>query len=231
MKHLPCFFILLVSLFASGCLSSVTELYPENEDRRPVSVYVLDHGWHTAIALEGEHVSEKIPEHDRFPDSRFLMFGWGDNKYYPAERATVSLFLRAAFWPTGSVLHVAGFEETPAVRFSERKVVEIRVSEAGLDRMTEYIAGRFKLDEDGELLFSGDGLYSNSAFFKAKGTYYFPRTSNKWTARTLRKSGFPITPFYAITASNVMRQVSDGKTHGFSVRMPENISNKSTLPD
>ena len=72
--------------------------------------------------------------------------------------------------------------------------------------MTDYIAKRFQKEKGDDTIFFSDGLYSNSAFFEAKGWYFFPRTSNKWTARVLRESGLPITPFYAITSGNVMKQ-------------------------
>lgn len=206
MKRTFCLFILLLSFFAMGCLSPVTELYPEKKEQRPVAVYVVDHGWHTAIAFEGKYLREKLPEHNRMPQTKFLMVGWGDNKYYQAEKASVGLFLRAAFWPTGSLLHITGFDDGVKSNFAGNDVVKAQLSNEGIEQMTSYIADRFQRNEDGEPEYAAAGLYANSVFFKAKGLYFFPRTSNKWTARVLRKSGFPITPFYAITASNVMRQ-------------------------
>lgn len=207
MTRVSCFFMLLLLFFATGCLRPVTDLYPKEKEQRPVSAYVVDHGWHTAIAFEGEYLREVLPEHNALSETEFLMIGWGDNKYYPAEQATVGLFLRAAFWPTGSVLHVTGFDKDIESYFAGNELVMVHLSERGMEQMARYIADRFHKGEDKELEYVAAGLYTNSAFFKAKGLYFFPKTSNKWTAKTLRQSGFPITPFYAFTASNVVKQV------------------------
>ena len=170
-------------------------------------MYVIDHGWHTAIALEGDYIIDQLPDHKHLPNTKYLMIGWGDAKYYPAEHAGIWLFLRAAFWPTESALHIVGFDELATHYFPESEIVEIQVTEEGMNQMSRYIAKQFKLNAQGKPAYLTDGLYPNSAFFEAEKRYFFPRTSNKWTARTLRKSGFPITPFYAVTADNVMRQV------------------------
>lgn len=208
MNRIYYIFILLLSFFVTSCLGPVSELYPENKEQRPVQVHVVNLGWHTAIAFEGEYLRKKLPDHKEMPGSRFLMMGWGDAKYYPAERTGIGLLLRAAFWPTGSVLHLVGFDDDVEIYFSGTDVVELHLSEDGMEEMITYISERFQRDGEGKLEYAEPGLYRNSAFFKAKELYFFPRTSNKWTARVLRKSGYPITPFYAITADNVMRQVS-----------------------
>lgn len=199
--------LLLMMLFLStGCLGPVRELYPEEERQRPNSVYVISQGWHVGIAFKSRFLRKKLPEHSRIPDTDFLMVGWGDNKYYPADRAGIGLFLRAAFWPTGSVIHLVGFDEIADEHFIKGEVVRVRVSQQGMEEMTDHIADRFRTADQGTLFYAADGLYPQSAFFEAKGRYYFPKTSNKWSARVLRESGFPITPFYALTSGNVIRQ-------------------------
>lgn len=197
---------MIILIFIGGCLGPVRDLYPEEKEKRPVSIYVVQPGWHVGIAFKGVHLRNKLPDHEKLPKTDFLMVGWGDNKYYPADRAGVGLFLRAAFLPTGSVIHVTGFSQSPDSYFTESGIVRLQVSEKGMKAMTDYIANRFSYDAEDNLQFAEDGLYPKSAFFKAKGIYFFPKTSNKWAARVLRESGFPITPFYAITAGNVMHQ-------------------------
>ena len=195
---------LVVLLFTSGCLRPVRDLYPEQKEDRPISVYIISHGWHVEVAFKGTFLKKKIPDHEKLPEGDYLMVGWGDRKYYTADRAGVGLFLRAAFLPTRSVIHVAGLREAPDLHFSDSDIVEVRVSKAGLESMTDYMANQFSYGTSGRLKFAEDGHYENSAFFEAKGLYFFPKTSNKWVARVLRESGFPITPFYAITSGNVM---------------------------
>lgn len=207
-ENLPLRYLLLILLIllTTGCLGPVKELYPEDERKRPVPVYVVKLGWHAGLAFEAKHFTSKLPEHDRLPDTDYLLVGWGDDKYYTADRARVDLFLRAAFLPTGSVIHVAGFDLEVDEYFRDSDIIRVRVSKQGMEVMITYLAGRFATDGEGNLQYAAPGLYGQSTFFKANGLYYFPRTSNWWTARVLRKSGFPITPIYAITSGNVMRQ-------------------------
>lgn len=199
-------------IISTGCLGPVKELYPEKEHHRPVDVFVIKLGWHVGIVFEGAYLIEKLPEHTELPTAEMIMVGWGDNKYYPAERAGVWLFLRAGLLPTGSVMHVVGFDEEVINHFKSQEIVRLQISKEGMKRMTGYLSGRFKKDESGKIIFASEGLFPESAFFKARGVYIFPNTSNKWTARVLRKSGLPITPFYAITSGNVMQQLrKEGK--------------------
>lgn len=197
--------IILLPL-TSACLGPVSELYPEEEQRRTVSAYVVSHGWHVGVAFESRYLREKIPRDPQLPDSKFYMIGWGDNRYYPADSFRLDRFLRAAFLPTGTVLHVVGTDRPVESYFSNSDIVRIRLSEEGMDRMSEYIADYFRTGDDDNLKYAAEGLYSNSVFFEAEGLYFFPRTSNRWTAKAIRRSGFPITPFYALTSGNVISQ-------------------------
>ena len=77
-----------------------------------------------------------------------------------------------------------------------------------MEAMSDYLAARFQRNGKGDLVFAAQGLYRGSVFFESKGLYFFPKTSNRWAARVLRKSGFPVTPFYAFTSGNVLQQAA-----------------------
>lgn len=196
----------MIVLVISGCLGPVRDLYPEDPEERPIPVYIVKVGWHAGLVVESEFLSDEFPVHDRMPEAERLKVGWGDDKYYPDPDASFGILLRAAFWPSRSVLHIVGIDVPVAENFPGSEVVTLHVSEKGMEKMTQFIADRFRKDDDGELIYHSFGRYSNSAFYKAKGRYYIPKTSNVWTARALRKAGVPITPMYAVTAGNVMRQ-------------------------
>lgn len=206
MKKWP--FILI--LFVAACAGPVPSLYPDDEDERPIPVYIVSHGWHVGIAVESEYIKPQLPDHERMPDASLYMFGWGDKRYYTNSEAGFWLMLRAAFIPTGSVLHVVGIDRPVDRYFPSSTIVKVLVSEQGADKLADYISDQFKR-VDGKAIVASDGLYTNSIFFEANERYYFPKTSNKWTARALRETGYPITPFYAITSGNVIRQA---KKHG-----------------
>ena len=166
------------------------------------------------IAIESKHIKPLLPEHDRMPQATYLKFGWGDQRYYTDSDAGFWLMLRAAFIPTRSVLHVVGINRPVDHYFPSSTIIKIMVSKQGAEQLATYISERFRR-VDGKVKVASDGLYPNSLFFESRGYYYFPKTSNKWTARALRKTGYPITPFYAVTSGNVVRQA---KKHGIVIQ-------------
>lgn len=203
-------FVLPLFIFA-GCLGPVTHLYPEDDELRPIPVYIISHGWHVGIAIEASHIKERLPEHSQIPDSKYLKFGWGDRRYYTDRDAGFWLMLRAGLLPTRSVLHVVGIDQQVEDYFSSSTIIQIMITDDGAKQFAGFISDRFRVEDD-EVLFAADGLYRNSVFFEATGYYFFPKTSNTWTARALRKTGYPITPLYAITSGNVISQAKkDGK--------------------
>lgn len=199
---------LAAALMLTGCLGPVAELYPDDVDERPIPVYIVQVGWHAGLVVESEHLSDAFPEHEEMPEAAYLKVGWGDDKYYPDPDPSFFVLLRAIFWPSRSVLHVVGMDVPVSDYFSGADVVTLHLSREGMDELTDFIAHYFRRGDDGRPIYHTYGRYGNSAFFKAKGRYYIPKTSNVWTARALRSAGVPITPLYAPTARNVMRQAS-----------------------
>ncbi|HKL15181.1 MAG TPA: DUF2459 domain-containing protein [Balneolaceae bacterium] len=199
---------ILLLLFLLSCAGPVQKLYPDDESKRPIPVYIISHGWHVGIAVESAYIRSHLPGHERIPQTHFLKFGWGDRRYYPNSTAGFGLMLRAAFIPTRSVLHVVGIDRPVDQYFPSSTVVKVMVSEEGAGEMGRFIADQFERT-NGTIRVAADGLYPNSTFFEAKDRYYFPRTSNNWTARALRETGYPISPFYAITSGNVIKQASE----------------------
>lgn len=198
--------LIIIAILLSGCLGPVKELYPDDEDQRTVDVYIVSHGWHAGIAIESSAIEKFLPDHSKMPSARYLKFGWGDGRYYPDPEAGFWLVIRAAILPTKSVIHVVGIDIPVESYFSGSKVIKIKVTEEGAKKMGEFIDNRFHRNSDGEIEIAAGGLYTNSIFFKANGRYYLPKTSNIWTARALRQTGYPITPIYSFTSGNVVQQ-------------------------
>lgn len=199
-------FVILAKLVLSACLGPVSSLYPEDPQERPIPVYIVKVGWHAGLVVESEHLAGVFPEHEKMPDAKRLKIGWGDDKYYPDPDPPFGVLLRAVFWPSTSVLHIVGINTTVEEYFYGSEVVTLYLSPAGMRELTHFITGYFRLDEEDQPVYQEVGRYGMSSFFKAKGRYYIPKTSNVWTARALRSAGVPITPFYSVTARNVMRQ-------------------------
>jgi len=198
--------LILSLMVLIACNSADSDLYPDDASQRPIPIYIVSHGWHTGIAVEKESISCLLPKDELIPDGHFLLFEWGDGRYFPHKDPGIGLLLRAAFLPTKSVLHVTALQNPPADVFRNSTVIRIQITRKGLQNLGKYIRDSFRYDTNQSVIFAANGLYPNSRFFEANQLYFFPRTSNKWTARALRETGFPITPFWANTSGNVIKQ-------------------------
>lgn len=193
-------------LFFIACNKPNRTLYPDDASLRTVPVFVVSHGWHTGIAFEEGYIRDRLPGNRRIPDGDYLMFEWGDGKYFPHNDPGFGLLLRAALLPTTSVLQVTGMHSRPDFSFPNSTVIQINFTPEGVRQLSEFISEQFRKGPEGYLIYSEEGLYPNSSFFEGKRLYFFPRTSNSWTARALRKTGYPIQPTVAFTAENVIKQ-------------------------
>ncbi len=201
--------LLAIAALASGCVDPVQGLYPPREGEPVTSVWVVSHGWHTGIVVRRRDVPDGLwPQLRDFADSELVEVGWGERDFYMAPAGTSGLALRAAFLPSSSVLHVAGFGGPVERYFPANEVVEITLSRRGLDTLAAFIGDAYAKDEAGTVIRLGPGLYPQSRFYLARETYHALKTCNTWTAKALRSAGCAITPVYALTAGNVIHQAT-----------------------
>ena len=199
-------FLTAVAL-AAGCLGPAAGPEPRRSDIPAFAVWVVDHGWHTAIVVRRSDVDETIwPEVKDFPEAAFVEIAWGDRDFYMDDRATGWLALKAAFFTSGSVLHVVGFNTPIATYFPGSDVVELRVSRRGFDAMTQVFHDEYQRDETNRPVRLAPGLYGASRFYAARGRYHLFNTCNTWVARALRDAGLDITPSGTVTAGGVMQE-------------------------
>jgi uncharacterized protein (TIGR02117 family) len=200
--------VLLTSVVLCGCAAAVKDLYPPDDRQGYKTVYVVNHGLHTGIIVKRSDIPSALrPEADDFPKGEYIEFGWGDEKFYQAERVTMGMKFRAVFLPTSAVLHVVGIPTQPAEFYRGAEILEIDLSGQGFENLIHFIHESYERDSLGKSVAIGKGLQENSLFYEAEGIYFALNTCNNWVAKALRSSGFPITPLYAITTGNVMYQV------------------------
>ena len=201
--------LLAAAVLAAGCVGPVHGLYPPGEGESVASVWVVSHGWHTGIVVRKQDVPDGLwPQLRDFADFHFVEVGWGERDFYMAPAGTSGMALRAALLPSSSVLHVAGFGGPVERDFAASEIVEIRLSRRGLEKLAAFIGDAYAKDEAGAVIRLGPGQYPQSRFYLARETYHVLKTCNTWTAKALRSAGCPITPFYALTAGNVMYQAT-----------------------
>lgn len=188
----------------TGCAAPVRSLFPPPAGQPTRTVYVVSHGWHTGLVMERADLTDADWAR-AFPMAEALEVGWGDAAFYPADRPGLWMTIKAALWPTPSVLHVVGFNGPLTNRFPHQEIIRIKLSEPGFDRLRRHVETSFARDAAGQLQPAGPGLSDDSRFYQARDKFFFPRMCNRWVARGLRAAGCPIQPWRVITAGHVMK--------------------------
>ncbi len=201
----------LTWLVCAGWLTACAAppLPPADNGPRIHTVRVVSNGWHTAIVVPRPELvtTGLLPEADDFPDAAFLEFGWGDRAYYPAKKKTLGMTLRAALTATPAVMHMAGLARAPELTYADSEVVAMALTEGSFRHLVRAIAGDFKRPEGGRAEPISRGLYPDSNFYDARGSFHLFDTCNTWTARMLRAGRVNLSPSGVITADELVARL------------------------
>jgi uncharacterized protein (TIGR02117 family) len=168
-------------------------------------VYVVDHGKHAGIVIKRATIPKRlIPEKADFPNAEYLEFGWGEVDYYPAPSPSWWLALKAALWPTPSVLHVVGIRSPPTIFFTGLKIVRLDLDRCAWMRLVQYIHASFARDGALKAKPLQRGLYGDSWFYPARGSFHLFNTCNGWVTKGLKFSGLPLGIVEPLTSSQLM---------------------------
>lgn len=199
--------MLLVML--AGCAGSPPAAETETDNGPSRILQVANHGWHTGLIVRSADIPHDAwPARRDFPDARYLELGWGDRQYYVREDPSIWIALRALLWPTDSAIHAVAVRGTIEREFPTSEIVELRVSEAGFQRLVDFVAASHARDAAGDWIVLAPGQRPNrSRFYASERRFHLFETCNTWVARALREARVPINPRAAITAGSLMRQV------------------------
>ena len=212
---------LAASLATSGCTSvpgQVINAPPESLR----SIYIVRRGWHTGVAVPT--IDWPNPDWSllrEFPEANYLEFGWGDERYYQAEQGNIWLALRAALWPTASVVHVIGLREPLLDNVHAADIVEVRIPVDRLQTLATAIEREFAGDEPNPTGAKLRSAPDPNRFFKGQQRFFFPHMCNWWTATRLHDAGCHIVPATVIFAARVIdeaRECRAAATTGLTAR-------------
>lgn len=171
------------------------------------TVYVINLGWHTGIALPRAALPAEVwPEVRDFPEVDYLEVGWGDRAFYQTPDPGLGLALKAALTPTPGVLHLVGIDGPVPAYFPGSGIIGIGLSAAAFEQVYRFIAATHDRPAGGTAQALGKGLYPDSRFYPAKGTFHLFNNCNTWMARVLLAAGCPADPARVVTAADLMRQ-------------------------
>ena len=208
-------FILLIIIILAGCSAKpyIVSSAEEFEGSGQNEVYVVSHGWHTGFVIPAPEIHGVIPElEQRFGNTPYIEFGWGDKGFYQAKETTLGLTLRAIFWPTESVVHSVAVPQKVEEYFSNSEVAKLCLNDGELSALIGFISSSFYRDKSGNLLELQKGIYGDSKFYSGVGDFYLMNTCNRWTAKGLKSIGMDISPTLKLTAGSVMNYLTKANT-------------------
>jgi uncharacterized protein (TIGR02117 family) len=213
LKSLLRFFVIVFLTYA--CSNPTTEIHFRGEEKLVRTVFIVHDAWHAAIVIKKADIPAVVlPELRDFPSAEYLEFSWGDRDYFPAPDGGLGLALKAAFWSSGSILHVVGFKDAVQNAYPSAEIIEIPLSEEGFQRLVKFISDTFSRPHPPAPAEARPGLFSNGRFYAAEGKFSLLRTCNTWVAEALSAAGLPIRSSYVITAGNLsdkLRPFAAGK--------------------
>jgi uncharacterized protein (TIGR02117 family) len=199
---------LLVLFLGCACSSPTPETSFHQDGKNARSVFIVHDAWHAAIVIKkADLTTGMLPELRDFPTAEYLEFSWGDRDYFPAPDGGFGMALKAAFWSSGSILHVVGFNETVEAAYPTANILKIHLPEKAFQGLVKFISDTFSRPHSPAPAEARPGLFANGKFYAAEGKFSLLRTCNTWVAEAFTAAGLPISPRYAITAGNLSNQM------------------------
>jgi uncharacterized protein (TIGR02117 family) len=192
-------------------------LFPALPGEPDVRVIVADHGWHAGLILSVSDLAAATGTDyplvralaKRFHSYEAVEIGWGDEAFYRFAPAISDLDVGMAAnallgLNDSTVLHIAGFNGVADQVFSGSNLVELRLSQAGFERLVTALEQSLVTGMDGEPVELGQGVYGASLFIRANGHYSLLMTCNRWLGNLLAAAGVPVSPAPSTLSSTLM---------------------------
>lgn len=173
-------------------------LYPAGPNG--VTVYVINNGFHTDIAVPAEAVRSgrgaMVEAAAMAGPHRWLVYGWGDAGFFTARGVSLARVidgLRALFMVGNpSVIRIYGVDRAPDDLYGKSVAVPVVLSAEGFAAMERHIGASMALRHGRPMLAidENDGFY----FFASVEHFSAVRVCNNWTSDQLSAAGLPMTP-------------------------------------
>ena len=183
---------LVVGLSASACLPSKWSSSSRELGKKPPDscvFFVANHGYHTGIILPVRSaVHQWNSDFPHLAKGRYLELAWGDSAFYRAAGQPLGTALKAALWPSASVMHVVSFDKPPKRFLSGQKVYKLHSHPKSYKAMLAFIKQSFKQAPANQYQYLGKGLYGQSGFYASTKTYHAFYNCNNWVNTALKKA-------------------------------------------
>lgn len=188
-------------------------LYPAPPDEAGVTVYLLDNGFHTDLAVPraalvtgGGPLAEATAG---LAPGDWVLVGWGDATFYVDQspiRGRLADGARAFFKPGNTSVVMLDPQATdPARRFQPKDRQALRLSSAGMAALRTRVQASLATDAAGRPIMAAARPGDDARFFESRETFWIGHLCNHWTAQLLSAAGLPIRPYRTATSGEVMR--------------------------
>ena len=188
-------------------------LFPAASGEPGVTLYLLDNGFHTDLAVPraalmegGGALAEAMAG---LAPGDWVLVGWGDATFYVDQSpipGRLAVGARAFFKPgNASVVMLDPEARDPVRRFDAADRQALRLSSAGMAALRARIEASLALDAAGRPILASARPGDDARFFKSRETFWIGHLCNHWTAELLSAAGLPVRPFRAVTSGEVMR--------------------------
>ena len=202
--------VLLRTLLAAGCVAQLAGCaapgLPPCQPGivPPLAVQVVDHGWHTDLALPADGLTGGLRFFRRFfPGLRVLLVGFGKRSFMTSPARGLADYLVGPL-PGDAVLLVAGLTASPAQAYGDGTVATVELSASERDRLDRFVWNSFTRDAEGRPEPIGSAFFPGSVFFAATPGYSGWHTCNTWTAEALHAAGLPLSASGVVFAGQAM---------------------------
>ena len=199
--------ILLLLVLLSACAAPPAPLADSADATPRATIFILAKEWHTEIAIPTAPLTGGITRfHAIFPQAEYLAFGFGERLYFQKQNTDFTDQLRAILPGPGTVLTTA-LAGPPPVVLPRDEMVALRVSQAELDRIADFVWESLEKSPAGALNRLGDGPFPGYVFYGAATTYSGLYTCNTWTLEALDAGGLDVGASGVLFASQAMDRV------------------------
>ena len=203
----------LLSLLA-GCAG----LPPAPDDPpgpKIATIFVLEHELHTEISVPAQQMTGGLTRFNSlFPGSAYFSFGFGERLFFQMRRAADAVDMVAAILPGAGTVLVTALGAPPDEAYTDLPMVPIRVSQAELDRLTDFLWESVERTPNDQLIKLGEGKFPGYVFYGATPTYSGFYTCNTWTMEALDRAGLDAGApgsLFAYQVMNAARRIAGRK--------------------
>ncbi len=172
------------------------------------AVDVIDHGWHTDLALAADGLTGRLAVFRRvFPGLRVLVLGFGRRSFMIAPVVGPADVLIGPL-PGNGAIEATGLSADPARAYADGTLARLRLDPAQRRRLDDFVWASFALDAGGAPRLIARGPTPGSLFYAARRGYSGLDTCNTWTAASLEAAGLPVSSRLDVFAGQTMARVA-----------------------